>query len=47
MQLLNDSEELPFQQVDPTSIDISCYEYMLQDGIKTRRKMDSSSEIDS
>ena len=44
--MLNESEELNFYQVDLTSIDINCYEYMFQDGKKTCREMDLSREIE-
>ena len=40
MQLLNESKELTFYQVDLTSIDTSCYKYLFQDGNKSCREMD-------
>ena len=43
--MLNEPEELTFHQVDPTFIDVSYYEYMLQDVRKTCREMDISCEI--
>ena len=46
MQLLNESEELTFHQIDSTFIAISSYEYMLQDGIKTCRETNISGTID-
>ena len=43
--MLNESEELTFHQAYPTFIDVSYYEYMLQDVRKTCREMDISCEI--
>lgn len=43
--MLNQSEELTFHQAYPNFIDISYYEYMLQDVSKTCTEMDLSCEI--
>lgn len=43
--MLNQSEEVTFHQAYPNFIDISYYEYMLQDVSKTCTEMDLSCEI--